>query len=186
MYSVRVANELGRGDAKAVRFAINTILGTSIVIGVIVFILCLVFGSQLGYLFTKEAAVADAVSDLSILLALSVLFNSIYPVFSGSHFFEFLQLYLSWYVFEISFCSWFSGIRCGCWSRHAVHGCNHQRRLLLHYWITDWTRSWICHRSSSKGKYHQKRERVNILRNTRTRSLTLQCRDYGLECSLVL
>lgn len=92
MYSVRVANELGRGDANAVRFAINVILGTSIVIGVIVFILCLVFGSQLGYLFTKEAAVADAVSDLSVLLALSVLFNSIYPVFSGSHFIRVLAI----------------------------------------------------------------------------------------------
>ncbi|KAL1531119.1 protein DETOXIFICATION 25-like isoform X1 [Salvia divinorum] len=80
---VRVANELGRGDANAVRFAIKVLLGTSVVIGVVVWILCLVFGSQLGYLFTQEAPVAEAVSDLAVLLAFSVLFNSIYPVFSG-------------------------------------------------------------------------------------------------------
>ncbi|XP_047941834.1 protein DETOXIFICATION 24-like isoform X2 [Salvia hispanica] len=80
---VRVANELGRGDANAVRFAIKVLLGTSVVIGVVVWILCLVFGSQLGYLFTQEVAVAEAVSDLAVLLAFSVLFNSIYPVFSG-------------------------------------------------------------------------------------------------------
>lgn len=84
MCSVRVANELGRGDANAVRFAIKILLGTSVVIGVVVWILCLVFGSQLGYMFTQEAAVAEAVSDLAVLLAFSVLFNSIYPVFSGS------------------------------------------------------------------------------------------------------
>ncbi|KAG6411815.1 hypothetical protein SASPL_129899 [Salvia splendens] len=80
---VRVANELGRGDANAVRFAIKVLLGTSVVIGVVVWILCLVFGNQLGYMFTQEAAVAEAVSDLAVLLAFSVLFNSIYPVFSG-------------------------------------------------------------------------------------------------------
>lgn len=89
MCSVRVANELGRGDANAVRFAIKVLTVTSVVIGVVVWILCLVFGNKLGYLFTQEAEVATAVADLSVLLAFSVLFNSIYPVFSGSFFFLF-------------------------------------------------------------------------------------------------
>ncbi|GFP82106.1 protein transparent testa 12 [Phtheirospermum japonicum] len=80
---VRVANELGRGDAKAVKFSIKVLLTTSLVIGVTFWILCLVFGHKLGYLFTNEEAVVKSVSDLSILLAFSVLFNSIYPVFSG-------------------------------------------------------------------------------------------------------
>ncbi|KAL6525556.1 hypothetical protein OROHE_015863 [Orobanche hederae] len=80
---VRVANELGRGDARAVKFSIKVLLTTSVVIGVSFWILCLVFGHKLGYLFTDEEAVVESVSDLSILLAFSVLFNSIYPVFSG-------------------------------------------------------------------------------------------------------
>ncbi|GFP96310.1 casein kinase i homolog hrr25 [Phtheirospermum japonicum] len=76
---VRVANELGRGDAKAVKFSIKVLLTSSLVIGVTFWILCLVFGHKLGYLFMDEEAVVKSVSDLSILLAFSVLFNSILP-----------------------------------------------------------------------------------------------------------
>lgn len=80
---VRVANELGRGNAKAVKFSIKVLLGTSIAIGLFFFILCLAFGSKLAYLFTSDDQVAETVSDLSILLSFSVLLNSIYPVLSG-------------------------------------------------------------------------------------------------------
>ncbi|CAA0837373.1 MATE efflux family protein [Striga hermonthica] len=80
---VRVANELGRGDANAVKFSIKVLLTTSVVIGLSFWILCLIFGQKLGYLFTNDEAVVRSVSDLSILLAFSVLLNSIYPVFSG-------------------------------------------------------------------------------------------------------
>ncbi|XP_073317004.1 protein DETOXIFICATION 24-like [Primulina huaijiensis] len=80
---VRVANELGTGDAKAVIFAIKVILSTSVALGLIFWILCLVFGKKIGYVFSNDENVAQTVSDLSILLAFSVLFNSIYPVFSG-------------------------------------------------------------------------------------------------------
>ncbi|XP_031126151.1 protein DETOXIFICATION 24-like [Ipomoea triloba] len=80
---VRVANELGRGDAKATRFSIKVLVSTSILVGLFFWILCLAFGSKIGYLFTNEKEVADAVSELSLLLAFSVLLNSIYPVLSG-------------------------------------------------------------------------------------------------------
>lgn len=80
---VRVANELGRGNAKAVNFSIKVLLGTSIAIGVFFFVLCLVFGKKLAYMFTDDDRVADTVSDLSLLLSFSVLLNSIYPVLSG-------------------------------------------------------------------------------------------------------
>nr|GEV27569.1 protein DETOXIFICATION 24-like [Tanacetum cinerariifolium] len=80
---VRVANELGRGNAKAVKFSIKVLLGTSLAIGVFFFVLCLVFGKKLAYLFTDDDRVADTVSDLSWLLSVSVLLNSIYPVLSG-------------------------------------------------------------------------------------------------------
>ncbi|KAG9148328.1 hypothetical protein Leryth_012276 [Lithospermum erythrorhizon] len=80
---VRVANELGRGDAKAVKFSIKVLLSTSLLIGLCFFMICLVFGNKIGYLFTNEKDVVDAVSDLSVLLSFSILLNSIYPVFSG-------------------------------------------------------------------------------------------------------
>lgn len=80
---VRVANELGRGNAKAAKFSIKVLLGTSIAIGVFFFVLCLAFRKKLAYLFTNDERVADTVSDLSLLLSFSVLLNSIYPVLSG-------------------------------------------------------------------------------------------------------
>ncbi|KAL0383352.1 UNVERIFIED_CONTAM: protein DETOXIFICATION 24 [Sesamum calycinum] len=80
---VRVANELGRGDAKAVIFSIKVLLCTSVLIGILCWILCIVFGNKIGYLFSNDEEVAKTVSDLSLLLAFSILFNSIYPVFSG-------------------------------------------------------------------------------------------------------
>ncbi|XP_011070005.1 protein DETOXIFICATION 24-like isoform X1 [Sesamum indicum] len=80
---VRVANELGRGDAKATKFSIKVLIGTSVTIAVFFWILCLVFRDKLGYLFTNEEEVAQTVSDLSLLLAFSVLLSGIYPVLSG-------------------------------------------------------------------------------------------------------
>ena len=88
--SVRVANELGRGNAKAAKFAIKVILGVSLIVGVFFFVLCLVFGRQIAYIFTNEEDVIEAVADLSVLLAFSILLNSIYPVFSGK-FFNFVK-----------------------------------------------------------------------------------------------
>lgn len=82
--SVRVANELGRGDAVATKFSIKVVISTSLLIGMVFWILCLVFGNNLGYLFTRDEQVVKAVSDLSILLAFSMLLNGIYPVLSGS------------------------------------------------------------------------------------------------------
>ncbi|KAL7138214.1 hypothetical protein ABFS83_10G148700 [Erythranthe nasuta] len=80
---VRVANELGRGNAKAIKFSIKVVLSTSTILGLVCWTLCLVFGHKIGYLFTHSEEVAKSVADLSILLAFSMLFNSIYPVFSG-------------------------------------------------------------------------------------------------------
>lgn len=80
---VRVSNELGKGNAKAAKFAIKVILSVSVAIGVIFFILCLLFGKQISYIFTSDEETAETVSDLSTLLAFSVLLNSVQPVLSG-------------------------------------------------------------------------------------------------------
>ncbi|KAL3637050.1 hypothetical protein CASFOL_019349 [Castilleja foliolosa] len=80
---VRIANELGRGDAKAARFSIKVLMSSSFSIGLFFSIICFVFSHKIGYLFTNEEEVARTVSDLSLLLAFTVLLGSIYPVFSG-------------------------------------------------------------------------------------------------------
>ncbi|KAI7725252.1 hypothetical protein M8C21_014648, partial [Ambrosia artemisiifolia] len=83
LWDVRVANELGRGNTKAVKFSIKVVLGTSVVIGVLFFVLCLVFRKNLAYLFTNDERVAETISDLSLLLSFSILLNSVYPVLLG-------------------------------------------------------------------------------------------------------
>ncbi|KAL2480859.1 MATE efflux family protein [Abeliophyllum distichum] len=80
---VRVANELGRGDTKAVKFSTKVLMSTSVLIGLFFWILCLVFGNKIGYLFTDDEEVAQSVADLSIILAFSVLLGSVFPVLSG-------------------------------------------------------------------------------------------------------
>ncbi|KAJ8763142.1 hypothetical protein K2173_025527 [Erythroxylum novogranatense] len=81
--SVRVSNELGRGSSKAAKFSIVTTVLTSSIIGFVLFLFFLFLRGKLAYIFTKSNEVADAVSRLSPLLALSILLNSIQPVLSG-------------------------------------------------------------------------------------------------------
>lgn len=81
--SVRVSNELGRGRPKAAKFAIVVNLSTSVFVGVIFWILCLIYGGKLAYIFTSSEAVVQAVADLSVFLAFSMLLNSIQPVLTG-------------------------------------------------------------------------------------------------------
>ncbi|XP_073260134.1 protein DETOXIFICATION 24-like isoform X3 [Populus alba] len=83
MICVRVSNELGKGNAKAARFSIKVALVTSVIIGIIFWILCLVFSDEIAHLFTSNEEIAESVSRLHVLLAFSVLLNSIYPVLSG-------------------------------------------------------------------------------------------------------
>ncbi|KAH6820846.1 MATE efflux family protein [Perilla frutescens var. hirtella] len=80
---VRVANELGRGDARALKFSIKVVMSTSVSIGVLFFILCLVLSKNMGYLFTNDEAVVQSISELSVLLAFTLLLGSIFPVLSG-------------------------------------------------------------------------------------------------------
>ena len=91
--SVRISNELGMGNAKAAKFSIKVALVTSIIIGIIFWILCMVFSGEIPYLFTSSEAVAEYVSRLHVLLAFSMFLNSIYPVLTGKYFIPILLLY---------------------------------------------------------------------------------------------
>nr|XP_027068451.1 protein DETOXIFICATION 21-like isoform X1 [Coffea arabica] len=81
--SVRVANELGRGSAKAAKFSIWFSVLTSLAIGFVLFIFFLFFRERVSYIFTTSPDVAVAVGQLSPLLAFSILLNSVQPVLSG-------------------------------------------------------------------------------------------------------
>ncbi|KAL4607198.1 hypothetical protein ACB092_09G157400 [Castanea dentata] len=81
--SVRVSNELGRGSAKAAKFSIVMTVLTSFVIGFVLFLFFLFFRGRLAYIFTESEEVANAVANLSPLLAVSILLNSVQPVLSG-------------------------------------------------------------------------------------------------------
>jgi MATE family multidrug resistance protein len=78
-----VANELGAGSARRAKFAIVNVVVTSFLIGSVLFVFFLFFRGSIAYMFTESRAVADAVADLSPLLAFSILLNSVQPVLSG-------------------------------------------------------------------------------------------------------
>ncbi|KAJ8771221.1 hypothetical protein K2173_026082 [Erythroxylum novogranatense] len=80
---VRVANELGAGNGKGAKFATTVAVMTSLTIGVFFWLLILGFNDQLAWIFSSSDAVLQAVNRLSILLAFTVLLNSVQPVLSG-------------------------------------------------------------------------------------------------------
>ncbi|KAK7380958.1 hypothetical protein VNO78_33477 [Psophocarpus tetragonolobus] len=81
--SVRVSNELGRGSSKATKFSIIVTVLTSLAIGFVFFFVFLFLKEKLAYIFTQDPHVTEAVGDLSTLLAVSVLLNSVQPVLCG-------------------------------------------------------------------------------------------------------
>ncbi|KAM3315837.1 hypothetical protein ACQJBY_034145 [Aegilops geniculata] len=80
---VRVANELGAGNGKGARFATIVSSLTSLVIGLFFWVLIMSLHDKLALIFTSSAVVLDAVNNLAILLAFTILLNSIQPVLSG-------------------------------------------------------------------------------------------------------
>ncbi|XP_031252728.1 protein DETOXIFICATION 33 [Pistacia vera] len=81
--SVRVSNELGAGNSRAAKFSVVVVSLTSISIGVCCMILVYATRDYFPYLFTSSDAVAEETTHLAILLAFTVLLNSLQPVLSG-------------------------------------------------------------------------------------------------------
>ncbi|CAN4126758.1 unnamed protein product [Withania somnifera] len=80
---VRVANELGAGNGRGAKFATLVSVTESIVIGLFFWILIIYFHNELALIFTTSKPVLEAVHKLSILLAFTVLLNSVQPILSG-------------------------------------------------------------------------------------------------------
>ncbi|XP_030940907.1 protein DETOXIFICATION 27-like [Quercus lobata] len=80
---VRVANELGAGNGKAAQFSTIVSVIQSSVIGIFFCALIMILHEKYAYLFTSTTEVLEAVDKLSVLLAATILLNSVQPVLSG-------------------------------------------------------------------------------------------------------
>lgn len=83
---MRVSNELGAGNGKGAKFATIVAVVTSSVIGIFFAIIIMLFHNQIAYIFTSSKPILDEVNNLSVLLVLTILLNSVQPVLSGSFF----------------------------------------------------------------------------------------------------
>ncbi|KAF5176784.1 Detoxification-like protein [Thalictrum thalictroides] len=80
---VRVANELGAGNGKAAKFATTVAATMSLIVGLLFWFVIIVFRNQVALIFTSSPLVLTAVNKLSVILAFTILLNSIQPVLSG-------------------------------------------------------------------------------------------------------
>lgn len=81
--SVRVSNELGAGHPKSAGFSVVIVTLTSFFISVLFAIAVLLLRHVISYAFTSGSTVADAVSELTPFLAISIILNGVQPVLSG-------------------------------------------------------------------------------------------------------
>ncbi|XP_045829571.1 protein DETOXIFICATION 41 [Trifolium pratense] len=81
--SVRVSNELGAAHPRVAKLSVFVVNGNSIIISVVLSAIIMIFRVALSELFTSDSSVLEAVSDLTPLLAISVLLNGIQPILSG-------------------------------------------------------------------------------------------------------
>lgn len=80
---MRVAIELGAGNVGGAKFAAKVCMLTSSVIGLIFFTLVIAIPDKLALIFTPNSSVISIVRELAVMLASTVLLNSIPPVFLG-------------------------------------------------------------------------------------------------------
>nr|POE57563.1 protein detoxification 27 [Quercus suber] len=83
MVAVRVANELGAGNAKGAKFATTISVLSSLMVGLLFWSIIIAFPENLAMIFTSSTSVIEMVNDLAVLLAFTILFNCIQPVLSG-------------------------------------------------------------------------------------------------------
>ncbi|KAK4845890.1 hypothetical protein QYF36_010341 [Acer negundo] len=81
--SIRVSNELGAGHPKVTKFSVIVVNANSILISIVFSAIVLIFKVGLSKLFTSDAEVIEAATNLAPLLAISVFLNGIQPILSG-------------------------------------------------------------------------------------------------------
>uniref|UniRef100_A0A453JCI7 Protein DETOXIFICATION n=1 Tax=Aegilops tauschii subsp. strangulata TaxID=200361 RepID=A0A453JCI7_AEGTS len=147
--SVRVGNELGAGNPRAAAFSVVMSTTMSFILAVVAAVIVLCLRDRIAYLFTGGKTVADAVSDLCPLLAITLILNGVQPVLSG------VAVGCGWQVFVAYVnvgCYYFIGMPLGLflgfylglgakgvWSGMVIGGTLLQTLILL--WVTfrtDW------------------------------------------------
>ncbi|KAI9200661.1 hypothetical protein LWI28_011298 [Acer negundo] len=80
---VRVANELGAGNANGAKFATIVSVIHSLLIGLLFWSIIIAIPEKPAMIFISSAAVITMVNELAVLLAFTILLNCIQPVLSG-------------------------------------------------------------------------------------------------------
>ncbi|KAL4362215.1 hypothetical protein GQ457_04G007760 [Hibiscus cannabinus] len=81
--SVRVSNELGAGHPRRAKLSLVVAVSCSFMIGVIISVILLVFRNDYPCLFSNDSAVQQLVKELTPVLALCIIINTVQPVLSG-------------------------------------------------------------------------------------------------------
>ncbi|KAJ0112008.1 hypothetical protein Patl1_02475 [Pistacia atlantica] len=81
--SVRASNELGAGHPRVAKFSVVVVIATGVFISILFSAIILIFRVGLSKLFTSDAEVIVAISNLTPLLAMSVFLNGIQAILSG-------------------------------------------------------------------------------------------------------
>lgn len=123
---MRIANELGAGNAKGAKFATMVSLVNTVLVGFIFWLIIMAFNEKLALIFTSSSSVVQMVNELAILLASTILLNCLQPVLSGDNLIHFISTKLKSRIFmnqrKLQFLMlcllagiyWFSGVAVGC------------------------------------------------------------------------
>ncbi|KAH8516275.1 hypothetical protein H0E87_004579 [Populus deltoides] len=80
---VRVSNELGAGNGKGAKFATIVSVVQSSIVGLMFCVIIMLLHNKIALIFTSSSSVIQEVDDLALLLAMTILLNSVQPVLSG-------------------------------------------------------------------------------------------------------
>lgn len=81
--SVRVSNELGAGHPRTAKFSVIVVTLTSLVAGILLALVLIISRKQYPVLFSNSEEVQQSVYDLTPLLVVCVIINSVQPTLSG-------------------------------------------------------------------------------------------------------
>ncbi|KAK9117264.1 hypothetical protein Sjap_016211 [Stephania japonica] len=82
--SIRVSNELGAGHPRTAKFAIFVVVANSFLIGLVLALILITFRLEYPTAFTSSEVVRKLVTNLTPLLAFSIVINSMQPVLTGA------------------------------------------------------------------------------------------------------
>lgn len=132
-----MANELGASNGKGAKFAAIVSSATSLIIGLVFCCLIVIFHDKFGLVFSSSNIVLREVNKLSILLAFTILFNSVQPILSGMpHFLSILCISKAFFLKLLNNLLPIS--RSGGWIRLAILCSLYKLGLLLFHWFASW------------------------------------------------